>query len=193
MNGGDWVTAADQGYPPLIHWVAAPLGSVLGHHVGIVERAGLLWLLLLVAATGVLATAVTEDRTTGALAAATVATFPALHGTALGYFHDLPMTALLFAAAAALFAYGTTRPVVAGTSAGVFFVLACTGKWTALVLAPFLVLPALLNNGFGIAPASGHILSRLILEQTPDLPIGSFAFNRFDQKSTPQSQATLHG
>ena len=49
------------------------------------------------------------------------------------------------------------------------------------------------GHGFGIAPASGHILSRLILEQTPDLPIGSFAFNRFDQGSTPQSQATLHG
>ena len=151
-NGGDWITAADQGYPPLIHWVAAPLGSVLGHHAGIVERAGLLWLLLLVAATGGLATAITEDRTTGALAAATVATFPALHGTALGYFYDLPMTALLFAAAAALFAYGTTRPVVAGISAGVFFVLACTGKWTALVLAPFLVLPALLNKRDGGRP-----------------------------------------
>ena len=49
------------------------------------------------------------------------------------------------------------------------------------------------GHGFGIAPASGHILSKLILEQTPDLPIKSFAFNRFDQRSTPQSQATLHG
>ena len=49
------------------------------------------------------------------------------------------------------------------------------------------------GHGFGIAPASGHILSKLILEQTPDLPIESFAFDRFDQKSTPQSPATLHG
>jgi len=142
----DWIVAADQGYPPLIHWIAVPLGDAIGRDAGTVERFGLLWLLILVAATGVIGAAVTEDRTTGALAAAAVATFPAVHGTALGYFYDLPMTAFLFAAAAALLGWGTKRPIASGFAAGLCFALACTGKWTAVPLAPPLVLGVLLTK-----------------------------------------------
>ena len=148
----DWIVAADQGYPPLIHWVAVPLGDALGRDAGTVERFGLIWLLLLVGATGVIGAAVTEDRAAGALAAATLATFPAVHGTALGYFYDLPMTALLFGAAAALLAGGTTRPVASGIAAGLFFATACTAKWTAVALAPPLVLGVLLTRRDGRRP-----------------------------------------
>jgi hypothetical protein len=149
-----WVIAADQGFPPLIHWLSVPLGDALGRGAGVVERFGILWLLILVAATGVLGEAVTGDRTAGALAAASLATFPAIHGTALGYFYDLPMTALLFAAAAVLL---TRRHVAAvGLAAGVLFVLGCAGKWTALALAPPLVLGVLLTRRSDQEPGDGR-------------------------------------
>ncbi len=139
-----WMTAADYEYPPLIHWLAIPLGDVFGRDPGVVERFGLVWLVVLALATAGLARGLTGDRGTAALAGALVALIPAVHGTALGYFYDLPMSAWLWAAAAVVAALAPTRPVVAGVAGGLAFVLACLGKWTALVLAPPLVIGVLL-------------------------------------------------
>jgi hypothetical protein len=143
-DASTWLAAADYEFPPLIHWVAIPLGDLFGRSPSTVERFGLLWLVVLAVATTALAFALSRDRVTAALAGSLVAMIPAVHGTALGYYYDLPMTAWLWAAASALALWGPTRPVLGGITAGIAFVLACLGKWTALVLAPPLVLGVLL-------------------------------------------------
>jgi hypothetical protein len=82
---------------------------------------------------------------TGALAGSIVAMIPAIHGTALGYYYDLPMSAWLWVAAAILLA--VRRPIPGGLLAGGAFLLACLSKWTALILAPPLVLGVLVTAG----------------------------------------------
>ncbi len=139
-----WLAEADYEFPPLIHWVAVPLGDVFGRSPDVVEKFGLIWLVVLALATAGLGHALSGDRNAGLLAGALVALIPAVHGTALGYYYDLPMSAWLWAAAAALAWWGPSRPVRGGLAAGAAFVIACLGKWTALVLAPPLVLGVLL-------------------------------------------------
>jgi sarcosine oxidase subunit beta len=52
------------------------------------------------------------------------------------------------------------------------------------------------GHGFGIAPAVGHILCRLILEAVPELAFQSFALERFEKNQShtnPEPVVTLHG
>ena len=52
------------------------------------------------------------------------------------------------------------------------------------------------GHGFGIAPAVGHILCRLILGEAPGLAFQSFALERFEKNQSDTSQepvVTLHG
>jgi len=52
------------------------------------------------------------------------------------------------------------------------------------------------GHGFGIAPASAHILSMLIIGQSPGLPYGAFGVERFESRTNPTegtTGATLHG
>jgi sarcosine oxidase subunit beta len=52
------------------------------------------------------------------------------------------------------------------------------------------------GHGFGIAPAVGHILGRLILGAVPDLAFRSFALERFEKNqshTSPEPVVTLHG
>ena len=52
------------------------------------------------------------------------------------------------------------------------------------------------GHGFGIAPASAHIMSALIAGQTPELPYQTFAPERFqdyENEEDGSDPATLHG
>ena len=52
------------------------------------------------------------------------------------------------------------------------------------------------GHGFGIAPASAHILAALIAGQTPEIPYEAFAPERFQNYANAQDgsdAATLHG
>ena len=52
------------------------------------------------------------------------------------------------------------------------------------------------GHGFGIAPASAHILAALIAGQTPEIPYEAFAPERFQNYANEQDSsdaATLHG
>ena len=72
-----WMLAADYEYPPLLHWLAIPLGDAVGRSAGTVERFGLLWLVLLSLATAAVAHSLSRDRWTAALAGGIVAMVPA--------------------------------------------------------------------------------------------------------------------
>ena len=51
------------------------------------------------------------------------------------------------------------------------------------------------GHGFGIAPATSHILSSLLLNKPSELPIEAFSIRRFEkQKSSKKNEElTLHG
>lgn len=139
----DHLRAADGLYPPGLHLLTAP-ASFLGAHVpASVTALGPLWLALL--AGGVAACArVVDPRATLPAFVATVLT-PALHAVAPRYYYDLPMTALVWTAAAAL-AHAHRHHLAAGVVAAFAFALACWVKWSALPLGlPLLVLGATLG------------------------------------------------
>ena len=52
------------------------------------------------------------------------------------------------------------------------------------------------GHGFGIAPATAHIMSTLISGRASDIPYGAFAPERFQDKKEAKDEAgaaTLHG
>ena len=127
----DRLRAADGLYPPGLHLLTAP-ASVLGeHHPASVAVLGAGWLLLLGLAVAMVAR--TLHPRAGAPAFVATLLVPALHAVAPRYYYDLPMTALVWCAAAAL-AWTHRRPVAGALVAAVTFALACTVKWSALPL-----------------------------------------------------------
>ena len=51
------------------------------------------------------------------------------------------------------------------------------------------------GHGFGIAPATSHILSNLLLNRPSELPIKPFSIRRFEKENSPEQneKLTLHG
>jgi len=138
--------ASDGPYPPLLHYVMAPLGSLVGHGDVAITRLMFIWVLALAGAVGVTARCLSGDSRTGWIAAAAVATVPAVASLGLVYFHDLPMAAMCWWIVAAIFAIRRRSPEAAGVAAGLLCFAAGFAKWTALPLIPTLVGGALLTH-----------------------------------------------
>lgn len=131
-----WLARLDGGFPPMLHLLAVPLtwltrGSLLG-----VLPLTLGLLLVLAGAVGRIAYAITDRPPVGAGAFAGVMLVPGLHGSAIRYYYDLPMTALLWAALAVLVSRWDQEPVRAGLVGAGLALAASFTKWTTL---PFLL------------------------------------------------------
>ncbi len=144
LRARDWVLSADRDFPPLVPVVGALLGFVVGHGEESIHRAGLLWLLLLALATGILCKALSGDAKLALAAAVCSLLLPAHHAASLNFYFDLPMVALLWMGLATLAWQQDVRPVRAGLAAGCLLSLAAFAKWTALPLIPPLLLGVLL-------------------------------------------------
>lgn len=144
---GQWIAQTDGIYPPMLHGSMGLVGAVVGHGEVAIGRAMVLWLLLLAAAAGLCAARITGERRDGWLVAAGTASVPALAAVSLTYFYDLPMTALLWCATAALLWLRPRSPELAGLAAGLLWTGAALTKWTALP--------------FGVAMMAGALIVHL--------------------------------
>ena len=144
LRARDWVLSADRDFPPLVPVVGALLGFVVGHGEEPIHRAGVLWLLLLALATGVLCRALSGDTKLALAAAVCSLLLPAHHAASLTFYFDLPMVALLWMGLATLASQQDAHPVRGGLAAGFLLSLAALAKWTALPLIPPLLLGVLL-------------------------------------------------
>lgn len=136
----DRLRAADGLYPPGLHLLTAPASIAAGHTPESVAVVGVLWLVLLSAAVGLITRRLAPKA--GSLAALATLLVPALHGVAPRYYYDLPMTALVWTAAAIL--VGPGHGAWRGVGAGLVFVLACGVKWSALPLGASVILAGLM-------------------------------------------------
>jgi hypothetical protein len=159
---GDFLFAADETvltHPPGLHIATLPAQAVLGRTAEGIVWTGLFWHLLLslalagcawgwagAAASGAGPTTRTsKTRQKDAARAAAVAglLFPAGLAAATRYHYDLPMTALIWCAAAALIVGRDRWPWRAGLLAGLMLAAASFVKWTALPLGGVVVAGAL--------------------------------------------------
>ncbi|HCP45809.1 MAG TPA: hypothetical protein DIU15_07195 [Deltaproteobacteria bacterium] len=138
-----WLVEGDHDFPPLIHVVGTLLGYVVGHSEANIQRTGLLWVLILGLAVGLVAARLSRSRPLGIAAGTAVLLMPSAHAASMTYYFDLPMTALLWLSAAVLMATQDKWPLRAGVLAGAICFLAGLGKWTALPMAPPLLLGVL--------------------------------------------------
>ena len=122
----------DGAFPPLMHLLSLPLGALAGHQAWVVLFSGVVWLLLLAAAVGLVATALSGERLAGLAAFVGVLFLPAAHGFATRYYYDLPMTALIWVCAAAMLRWSDDRPMQAAIISGLALAAACLVKWSAL-------------------------------------------------------------
>ncbi len=122
----------DNAFPPLLHLLTLPMGTVLGHRAEDVLMAGPLWLLLLAVAIAMVAASLGSGVRSAAAAGCATLLIPALHGFATRYYYDLPMTALLWLGVALIVVLRADRPVVAGFVGGVLLFAAALIKWLAL-------------------------------------------------------------
>ncbi len=150
LSPWDLFVSMDGAFPPLMHLLALPLGSVAGHQASVALLSGLPWLLLLALSVGSLTTSLAGDRLPGLAALVGVLFLPAAHGFATRYYYDLPMTALIWGAAAAMVAWSGERPAKAALVSGLVFSAACLVKWSAL---PF-GLPILLGASLCLCDGS---------------------------------------
>ena len=65
LSPWDMFVSMDGAFPPLMHLLNLPLGAFVGHQAWVALFSGLLWLLLLAAAVGSLATALSHQRLAG--------------------------------------------------------------------------------------------------------------------------------
>ena len=165
-SGGLWehIVAVDGQYPPLLHVATLKLSSWAGYEVADVAWTGLLWLGLLAVAVATCAAAISRSALPAAAAASLVFLWPVGPAVATRYYYDLPLTAVLWSAAAvALATWDGASPadrrlagpgraatqlalaVPAGVVVGVLAALACGFKWTALAFAPIMVGAAFLS------------------------------------------------
>ena len=149
----DMFVSMDGAFPPLMHLVTLPLGALAGHQAWVALFSGILWLLLLAASVGVLTSTLSGARLAGLAAFVGVLFLPAAHGFATRYYYDLPMTALIWASAAAMVTWAGERPLRAAVVSGLGLCAACLVKWSALPFGlPILVGAALCRRD--LAPPS---------------------------------------
>jgi hypothetical protein len=135
---------ADNAFPPLLHLLSLPFGAVLGHRAEDALLVGPLWLVVLAAATGLVAGRLSGSSRAAAAAASSTLLVPALHGFATRYYYDLPMTALLWLGLAVLLIGRGGREVPVGVLGGFVLFMAALIKWQALpIIAIMLVALAL--------------------------------------------------
>ncbi len=139
-----WLTSGDHDFPPLIHAIGAPAGYLIGHGEAPIGRLGVIWVLVLALAVGSTIRSLTNSSRAGIAAFVATALLPPFHAASLNYYFDLPMTALIWVAIAVLIAGQDKRPLLAGAVAGAFLFLAGLAKWSALPMAPPLLLGILL-------------------------------------------------
>ncbi len=158
----EWLIQGDHDFPPLIHAVGAPAGFLIGHGEAEIARLGLLWVLLLALAVGLVTTSLSGSRRLGVASFATTVLFPPFHAASLNYYFDLPMSALTWCCIAALVAGQDRRPLLAGAVAGVFLFLAGLAKWSALPMAPPVLLGIMLCRRPSELPALQNWKRRLV-------------------------------
>ena len=140
----EFVRSADDYFPPGLHLVTSVLTAPFGHSLASAVATGPLWLLLLGASAGHIAARLSPRPETFSIALAATALLPALHASSTRYYLDLPMTATLWLALALAVSTWDRKPVLGGLATAFTLLAACLVKWTALALAPFFLLAALL-------------------------------------------------
>ncbi len=166
-------------YPALLHLLAAAWAELVGRDISSSIHINLLFLLLLSGATAGLAWEIGENsplfRRGGWWGGILVLLFPAVYGTALRYYYDLPMTAWVALALLAWLKAPVSLPwaVVAGLATGA----ALLTKWVAaLHLLPCLPLALLMLRRKKKAGGSrwtvpGRIFVASALALLPILPL----------------------
>ncbi len=158
----DWLVQGDHDFPPLIHAIGAPAGFVIGHGEADIARLGLVWVLLLALATASVAISLSDSKRLGVAAFVTAVLLPPFHAASLNYYFDLPMTALTWCCIAVVIAGQDRRPVLSGAVAGLFLFLAGLAKWSALPMAPPVLLGIMLCHKPAELPAIQQWKRRLI-------------------------------
>jgi hypothetical protein len=135
------------GYPPGLHVVSWLWTPLLGYSATAIRGTGLMWLFLLAGSVGVVASELARTVTghglggalarsspsTGLTAAAGILLLGSYQVMATIYYFDLPFTALVWTATAALLKFWDRKPVLAAVLSGLTFAAAALTKWTALV------------------------------------------------------------
>jgi hypothetical protein len=128
----EFLRMADGAFPPLMHFVTLILGQFSGHAAHEVLWTGLLWLVLLAVSVASVTLSLSGSKRAAAAAFCGAMLLPSLHGAACRYYYDLPMTAVLWMAAAVAFATFVSRPTIGGFVTGMLLCAANLVKWTAL-------------------------------------------------------------
>lgn len=139
----------ESGFPQGLYFLGNALRPVAGldaERVG--PTVGALSLLLLATSVAAVAWRLSARAQVARAAALGTLLLPAVHGSGLRYYFDLPMTALVWASVGVLAFAGERRPRAAGVLAGLLAVAASLIKWTAVpFLLPMLVGLALCGDG----------------------------------------------
>ena len=130
-------------HPPGLHVATLPAQALLGRRAEAVVWTGLAWHGLLALALGACGWGLSRRRDTAVAATVGGLLFPAGLAAATRYHYDLPMTALIWAAAAVLLVGRDRTPLRAGLAAGVLLAAASLVKWTALPLGGIVAAAAL--------------------------------------------------
>lgn len=139
----DFLGELDREFPPLMHLLTQPLAQLLGNTAEAISWTGLLWLLGLALLSSAIARRLGGSKRAGTAAFVGILLIPALQGYATRYYYDLPMVTVLWAAVLVALATWDRRPLLGGAAVTALVVAAVLTKWTALALAPLLLLPAL--------------------------------------------------
>lgn len=140
----DWLQALDVQYPPLLHLVSIGLSPVVGASDLAVNRSMVLWLLALALGAGLAGRGLTGKSAVGLATGVGTLTVPAFTASALHYYYDLPMTALLWCSLGCVLMARRSHALPLGIAAGLLFAGACLVKWSALPQGIPLLLGALL-------------------------------------------------
>ena len=201
-SGGSWLDrlrAADGLYPPGLHILSAPASFLGDHQPASVAVLGALWLLILATAVATCARSIHTDAGTPAFVATLLT--PALHAVAPRYYYDLPMTALIWSAAAVL-VHVRARPIGGGFYAACVFALACFVKWSALplglpVVAMGLLLcarqdrPLALHTALSFAVCSGLLVLPVMLASNSFGAMGGATFQPPPSIPLPEWSSTI--
>ena len=142
----EFLRAIDPGFPPGLHLFGGPFGAIFGHSAQTVAWSGLLWLLPLALAVGSVVVSLDpwsgppgQARVTRLAGMTAAVLIPAVHAASTRYHYDLPLSALVWCAAAVLLRLQDVRPVTGGAVAGLLLFGAGLVKWSALPLGAFLL------------------------------------------------------